>query len=168
MSLRPDRASATTLSQACALVRPAIGWWTWLGDAHVLSALLAAVPVWLVLGLTVGGQMRLSTGWSGWFAFLLVQPIVEEFVFRGLLQGQLLRLSSARKMGSITLANLGATAGFVAMHFLAQPPGWALAVTVPSLIFGHMRERFGSLLPPVMLHVIYNAGFGLIAWWVHR
>jgi hypothetical protein len=67
----------------------------------------------------------------------------------------------------LSIANLVTTAAFVALHFTAQPPAWALAVAVPSLLFGHLRERFGSVLPPVALHSIYNAGFALAAWLVH-
>lgn len=167
MSPRPDRAPAATLIQDCGLVRPSVGWWAWVGDVHFVPALLAAVPVWLALGLMAGGRMQMAVGWSALVSFLLVQPIVEELVFRGLLQGQLLRLGWARKAGPFTLANLCTTALFVASHFLAQPPAWALATAVPSLLFGHMRERFGSLLPSVILHVIYNAGFLLTAWRVH-
>jgi len=168
MSRQPDRAPALTLAQECGLVRPSPGWWAWLGDGHVLPALLVAVPVWLALGLTVGGRMHVAAGWSAWISLMLLQPITEEFVFRGVLQGQLLRLSSARKVGPVTLANLCTTAGFVALHFPVQPLGWALAVAIPSVIFGHMRERFSSVLPAVVLHAIYNAGFGLTAWWVHH
>ena len=51
---------------------------------------------------------------------------------------------------------------------MAQPPPWALAVPVPSLVFGHLRERFGSVLPAVFVHIVYNAGFGMTAWWVQR
>ena len=45
---------------------------------------------------------------------------------------------------------------------------WALAVALPSLVFGHLRERFSSVLPAILMHVTYNAGFALTAWWAHR
>ena len=164
----PDRLPGQTLAQECGLLRPTPGWWAWLGDAQVVAALLVAVPVWLLLGVAVGGRMHLVVGWSAWISFALVQPNAEELVFRGVLQGQLLRWNAARRAGPVTLANLATTAAFVALHFLNQPPGWALAVALPSLLFGHLRERWGSLLPAVALHGFYNAGFALTAWWVHR
>jgi membrane protease YdiL (CAAX protease family) len=133
-----------------------------------MVAAMAAIPVWLTLGMAVGGRMQVLAGWGAWISFVLVLPVAEELVFRGLLQGQLLRLSSARRIGPLTLANLGTTVGFVLMHLPSQPPFWALAVAVPSLVFGHMRERFGSVLPAMLLHALYNAGFALTAWWVHR
>lgn len=166
MAPHPDRAPASTLRLECGLVRPQRGWWAWLADAHVLAALFAAVPVWLALGLSVGDRINAVTHWGAWMSLVLVQPIAEEIVFRGVLQGQLLRLSRARRAGPFTLANLATTAGFVCVHLLSQPPGWALAVAVPSLLFGHLRERFASVLPAVFLHVTYNAGFGLVACWL--
>ncbi len=47
-----------------------------------------------------------------------------------------------------------------AWHVGTQPLGWALAVAIPSLVFGHLRERFGSVWPAVIVHIVYNAGFG--------
>jgi membrane protease YdiL (CAAX protease family) len=63
-----------------------------------------------------------------------------------------------------TLANVLVTVGFVALHLRSQPLAWALAVAAPSLVLGHLRERFGSVWPAMLVHVIYNAGFGLTAW----
>lgn len=136
----------------------------WPPDAHLALAVLAAVPVWLALALTLGERMRSPSGPAAWASLVLVQPAIEELVFRGVLQGQLLRLTAARKLGPLTLANLMVTAGFVATHLLVQPPGWALAVAVPSLVFGHLRERFDSVAPAIAMHAFYNAGFGLAAW----
>jgi membrane protease YdiL (CAAX protease family) len=165
---RPERGlHRSTLIKDCGLVPPDPKGTAWLTDTHFVAATLAAIPVWLGLGIALGGHMRAVAGWSAWVSFVLVLPVVEELVFRGLLQGQLLRLSSARRIGPLTLANLCTTAGFVLMHLAKQPPYWALGVAVPSLVFGHLRERFGSVLPPMLLHALYNAGFGLTAWWVH-
>jgi uncharacterized protein len=90
--------------------------------------------------------------------FLLLYPVIEEWLFRGLLQGELLRRpwGPSRYLG-ISIANLLTTVAFVLLHFVHQPPGWALAVAVPSLVLGHFRERYSSLWPPVMLHVLFNA-----------
>jgi hypothetical protein len=99
---------------------------------------------------------------------VLVQPLLEELVFRGILQGQALRLTTrqgvARRLGPVTLANVLVSVAFVALHLRAQPLAWALAVFVPSLVLGHLRERMGSVWPAVLVHALYNAGFGLTAW----
>jgi len=165
MSLAPERTPRSTLADECALLRPRAGWWAWWRDPHALAALGVALPVWLMLGLLAGPQMRAPAGGLAWLSLVLVQPVAEELVFRGVLQGQLLRLSEGRRVAGLTLANLATTAGFVAVHLLAQPPAWALAVAAPSLLLGHLRERLGSVWPAVALHAFYNAGFGLTAWW---
>lgn len=166
MRLSSDQSARQTLAQECGWLRPAPGWWAWLGDAHVMAALLAAVPVWLALWAVA--PLRPPAGWWPWMSLLLVQPLLEELVFRGILQGQALRLTTRcgqpRRLGPVTLANGLVTAGFVALHLPAQPLAWALAVAVPSLVFGHLRERFASVWPAVGVHVVYNAGFGLAAW----
>ena len=155
-------------SRDCALQRPTCGWWAWASDRHVLMASLGALPVWLGLGLWAGEHMLRLSGWAAWASFVLWIPSLEELVFRGLLQGQLLRITSARRVGPLSWANLVTTAGFVALHLTSQSPLWALAVTPPSIVLGHLRERLGSLLPVIVLHALYNAGFAATSWWVHR
>lgn len=164
MSAPPAPDALPTLAEECGLRRPSTGWGAWPVDAHVVAAFLVALPVWVVLGLVAGPHLRVPSGTWAWASLVLVQPFAEELVFRGVLQGQLLRLSGGRRLGAVTLANLATTAGFVAVHLLAQPPLWALAVAVPSLVFGHLRERLGSVWPAVAMHAVYNAGFGLTAW----
>ena len=167
MPKHPDNPPAVPLREEFGLVQPRPGWWAWVPDPHVIAAVLAVVPVLFVLGLTLGDRMQRVDGWSAWLSFVALRPIAEELVFRGVIQGQLLHRTSARKLGPVTQANLWTTAGFVALHFAAQPPGWALAVALPSLVFGHVRERFGSVVPAIALHALYNAGFAVVASWVH-
>lgn len=159
---------AQALLAALGLCRPAGNATSWLLDRHVVAAVLVAIPVWLVLGATVGPRMHAPLGAAGWLLFTLAQPLAEELAFRGALQGRLLSLSSVRRAGPITFANAGTTAVFVLWHATSQPLGWALAVTLPSLVFGHLRDRSGSVLPATFVHIIYNTGFGLTAWWVQR
>jgi membrane protease YdiL (CAAX protease family) len=148
--------------------RPPTGWWAWLRDPQFVIGVLAALPVWLALGLAVGGHMRVTFTATFLMSFLVVRPVLEELAFRGALQGFLLQRGGSRRIGPISRANWATTAAFVALHFTAQPTAWALAVAVPSLAFGHMRERFGSVLPAIALHLIYNVGFAATAWFLHR
>lgn len=137
-----------------------------LTDAHVLFAAAAAFPVLLSLALLFAPAMRPPAGATAWFSFVLLQPVVEELVFRGVLQGELLQWTRGRRFGPFTRANLWTSAGFTAAHFFAQPPVWALATLVPSLVFGHLRDRLRSAWPAVLLHGFYNLGFALAAAWV--
>ena len=139
-----------------------------LADRQFQLALAAAVPVWAALGHGVAGALYLPIGTTAWLVFVLGRPLVEEVAFRGLLQGRLLRRLAARRLAGITWANWLTTAAFAGLHALAQPPAWALAVVLPSLALGHLRERFGSVWPAVIVHIVYNGGFGVTAWWMQR
>ena len=160
--------ASTGLRRTLGLGRPGVGWLHWLRDPHFVLAALAAAPVWVMLGAMLGERMRVSLALPALIALVVVQPLVEELVFRGALQGRLLERGWARRIGPVSRANLGTTVAFVALHFVAQPPAWAIAVAAPSLVFGHVRERFGSILPAIALHSIYNTGFAVTAWWVHH
>jgi hypothetical protein len=168
MAIAPVQFLPPTLAQECGLQRPVPGWWAWLRDPHAALALLAAVPVWLGLAWWVGPTLRYPVGLLAWTSFIWVQPVLEELVFRGILQGQALRLSTRQgqplRLGPFTLANVLVTVGFVALHLRVQPLAWALAVAVPSLVLGHLRERLTSVWPAILVHAVYNAGFGLAAW----
>ena len=141
-------------------------------DPHLLAALLAAVPVWAALGLWAGPWMRAPVGPWALLSFVLVMPLLEEWVFRGLLQTRLLRVTAVhgqtRRWGPISWANGLTTLAFVALHLPTQPLLWALAVAAPSLVLGHLRERLGNVWPAVGVHAFYNAGFALLAFWAQR
>lgn len=163
-----ERTAMNGLRHSLGLRRPGPGWWHWLGDRHFVLAALAAVPAWLALAQLASDRMQADMAVTALVSLVVVQSAVEELVFRGALQGYLLERGFARRIGPVSWANLGTTAAFVALHFVAQPPAWAIAVTAPSLVFGHLRERFGSVLPAIAMHSLYNAGFAATAWWVHR
>jgi len=93
-------------------------------------------------------------------SLLLWQPLIEELLFRGVLQGALLRsITGARKVAGLSIANIVTSLAFVAIHFAQHPWFWAIGVIVPSLLFGHYRERAGSVAPCILMHVIFNAAF---------
>ena len=97
-----------------------------------------------------------------WGMFILIYPVLEEIVFRGLLQEWLNNCFKSKKWSVVSAANLLTSALFVAAHFINQPWHWALLVFFPSIVFGYMKERHNSLLPPIILHVSYNLGFILV------
>lgn len=89
----------------------------------------------------------------------LLYPVLEEIVFRGLIQEQLHAVLSARTFGALSVANLLTSLLFTGLHFLSHPPLWAALVFFPSLIFGYFKDRHRSLQAPILLHVFYNTGF---------
>jgi uncharacterized protein len=105
----------------------------------------------------------LGTRLPGFHTLLLLalwQPLIEELLFRGVLQGALLKRRWARqRICGLTLANLLASLLFVLAHLFHQTPLWAGAVLLPSLIFGHFRDRHHHIYPSMVLHATYNAWF---------
>lgn len=150
--------------RALGLSQPPSGWWHWLHDSQFLIAVLAALPVWTALGRLAGDRLHPVLTLSALVSLVVLQPFVEELAIRGALQGRLLERGWTRRVGGFTTANLAATAAFVVLHLPGQPPAWAISVAAPSLVFGHLRERFASVLPSIALHALYNAGFALTAW----
>lgn len=131
------------------------------------QAWLLALPVWGLMGLLPGLELRAPANLVALLSLVLLQPLLEELVFRGLLQGLALRWLSlgghTLRCGPFSVANLLVTAAFVAMHLGVQPLAWALAVAPPSLVLGHLREKYQRLGPVILTHAYYNAGFAVTA-----
>lgn len=89
----------------------------------------------------------------------LLYPVLEELVFRGLLQGWLAKRMKHRAWHGLSGANIITSVIFSALHFLHHPPLYAASVFVPSLVFGYFRERQHGLAAPIFLHAWYNAGY---------
>ena len=137
----------------------AIGWWP---DTGFRLALIAAVPVWGVVWWLGGGTVP-DPLWPlhepGWFLRgVLFYPFVEEWLFRGVLQPWLCD-RVPKQWAGITLANVLVSLLFASLHLVSHPPLAAMAVLVPSLVFGWLRDRHGSFLPAVAMHAWYNVGY---------
>jgi uncharacterized protein len=133
-----------------------------LGSAAFYLALLAGPAFMLALD-ALWPELRGARPEPHWLLSLLLwQPLVEELLFRGVLQGQFAAHDGgSRSACGISLANLLASLLFMAAHLARHPPGWAVATLIPSLLFGWFREREGSILPGLVLHMFYNACFFL-------
>ena len=95
----------------------------------------------------------------------LVYPLLEELVFRGLIQHTLYQYAwGARRLGTLSVANLITSVLFGLAHLWRQPLAWAAAVIAPSLLFGYFRDRYHSVVPAIVLHTVYNTGF----FWLFR
>lgn len=121
--------------------------------------MLVAVIAPLVLGqwLPLWDSSVLKEGLHGAIVFCLSIAVLEEVIFRGGVQGWLLR-KSIFKTGLLGLsrANWLTSLIFAAAHVWQHPfelvPGY-LAV---SLVLGYFRERYNGILVPVALHAYYN------------
>ncbi|ASJ71430.1 JDVT-CTERM system glutamic-type intramembrane protease MrtJ [Granulosicoccus antarcticus] len=131
----------------------------WL-DRYFWLAAVAAPLCWLLLTQLDVPLRQTALPLMTLLQIVIVSPVLEEIVFRGGLQAWLLtRISMRHTWLQISLANVLASSVFAAMHLLNQPPLWAALVILPSLVFGWAWERHQTLLSPIALHILYNAGF---------
>ena len=128
-------------------------------DSQFVLALLAGVVVWLVFpGLLP--EVPPSANVPLFLSLVIWQPVLEELLFRGVVQGQFrLRAWGGGKRWGMTHANLLTSVLFVLAHAFYHPPLWAVAVFAPSLVFGYFRDRYGNIYPSLALHVYFNMGF---------
>jgi membrane protease YdiL (CAAX protease family) len=131
-------------------------------DPLFYAALTAGLLFWLALYLlqqpVIQWDWPLLRPWQ-FLVPVVLYPVVEEVVFRGLLQELVHDYISHASLGLISVANLVTSVAFTAMHFIYHAPLWAALVFFPSLVFGFFKDRTGRLTAPVLLHVFYNAGF---------
>ncbi|HWF62850.1 MAG TPA: JDVT-CTERM system glutamic-type intramembrane protease [Nitrospira sp.] len=102
--------------------------------------------------------------WSPAFlSIALWQPVFEELLFRGIVQGHLLQSMAKQKTWiGLPTSNLLTLLLFSLAHLVSHSISWSLLVFVPSLCFGFVRDRFGSVYPSIALHAFYNTGYFLI------
>ena len=150
------------LKHDLALRLPRHGW----ADPVIWLA-LGAGPAFWVLATGLGGLQPPVAGppSAATVALALVwYPVLEELLFRGLLQGRLLAWRWGRWRFGISVANLVTAVAFAGLHVAVHPTPWAAAVLIPALVFGGLRERTASVLPAMMVHAGYNASLLGAGW----
>lgn len=93
---------------------------------------------------------------------VILYPLLEETIFRGIIQPAI----SIRIVGKTFLfshANILTSVIFSLAHLVSHETVWAMAVFIPSLAFGLLKDRYKTLLAPIALHCYYNAGYFLVA-----
>ena len=127
-------------------------------DRRFAAVLIVGAATGLLLGLAFGGDQPVD--WLLLGSFVVWQPVIEELLFRGVLQGALRRTRAGpRGLAGLTIANVATSTAFVLVHLIEQPAPWAVAVFIPSLLFGYFRDRTGSVLPGLLLHAVFNLSF---------
>lgn len=131
-------------------------------DYRLIAAVIAPLLIWPFLppwdaGYPGNGDVRL-------LALFLLLPLAEEVVFRGFLQGWLLRRASFKRARfGISGANLATSCAFALAHLWRHPPVLFPGYFGVSLVLGYFRERYGGVLVPALLHSYYNLGLLVFA-----
>lgn len=136
-----------------------------LSDRIFWLAISAGPFFWLSLysaGTAITGPGWLIDNVFLYLQFALLYPVVEELVFRGLIQESLWKTRLGRlSIYCFSLPNIVTSLIFTGFHFLAHSPVWAILVIIPSLAFGFFRDRYQGVLPAIILHMFYNSGYFL-------
>ena len=133
------------------------------GYYFVLSLGLA-VPVWIAAFFGVYVELIQSPPFESILAILtavLLFPVLEELVFRGLLWdlwGFFAR-NKAGLIASLSVKNCFISICFSSLHAINYGTLGALLVFIPSLWLGWLRERSGSVKVCCLVHVLWNLGY---------
>jgi len=129
-----------------------------LRDRYFWLALVAGIAtVWLFRERLSLLATNLEFSWPLVLSLVIWQPLVEEILFRGVVQGQLVKTHwGARSYAGMTVANIVSSLAFAAVHIVNNDALLASSVLLPSLLYGYFRDRFTSCLPSIALHCAYN------------
>ena len=130
-----------------------------LSDKPYLIALLLPFPIWIYFS-DMKGINYLSS--NEVLMLLILFPITEELFFRGIIQ-PIIHKKFSKTWHSISAANVLTSLLFSFSHLFNHNPFWALSTFLPSMIFGWSKDRYNTLLAPLMLHCYYNAGWFYLA-----
>ena len=94
----------------------------------------------------------------GFLILVILYPVLEEIIFRGILQPCISSRVSGSLLG-VSFSNVITSVIFSITHLIYHDPIWALGTFVPSLAFGFCLERYKTLQAPIVLHCLYNSGY---------
>lgn len=138
------------------------GWPPFVKDRWFLLALAGGIACWVLLWLTVMPTFTVKKNpvWLILVLTIIWYPVLEEMLFRGVIQGTLVGKSwGIRPLMGLSVANWLTSSLFVMAHLWYQPALWAITLIAPSLVYGFFRDRYANIYPCIILHGFYNGGF---------
>ena len=128
-------------------------------NTRFILAMLAGILFLLLFhGFMPPFSSSFEFSWTVFLSLVIWQPLIEEILFRGIIQGQLAKHEWGKHSWlTISSANVTTSVLFVVMHMINSSPLFALTVFVPSLVFGYFRDYCNSVYPCIILHSAYNA-----------
>jgi membrane protease YdiL (CAAX protease family) len=134
-----------------------VRWWWCLAalPAAALSLSLAIGYLWLLSGGPPAVAEPSAPAAVPWFSLVVVAPIAEELLCRGVAYRAAIGLASPRVAIVVTAIVFAFLHGFGGGYLLELPHRFAAG-----LVFGWLRWRSGSLLPAMLAHAAHNAAAG--------
>ena len=124
----------------------------------VLTVLASILAVWVIHGWVQPYPSHVEFNWLQLLSLIVWQPLIEEVLFRGIIQGQFAKHKwGQRSLLNISSANAATTVLFVTMHMVNTMPWYALTIFVPSLVLGYFRDYCDSIYPCIVIHSTFNA-----------
>ena len=130
----------------------------YLDSRFILAVLVGMLALWGIHDWVPVFSSSLTFQWKMLVSVLIWQPLIEELLFRGIIQGQLSKYNwGQHALFKITTANIVTSVLFVGMHMLYGPTIWSLTIFIPSFLFGYFRDTCNSVYPSMILHSVYNS-----------
>jgi uncharacterized protein len=132
----------------------------------IWGALIGALFLWGSLSWHFGVSPSVTwilPQWPMFFALCVASPVLEEYVFRGVLYEAVdARWPAVGPSGaplSISPANAITTFLFVTTHMVAREPMAGALVLLPSIYLGLLRQRYGGAGICMVIHAVWNVGW---------
>lgn len=114
----------------------------------------AALAYFSLILISGAGVIKPVGAWK-FVQYIFIAPITEEIIFRGFLQ-KFIKERFPAGFGQLTGANIVVSVIFASLHIIAGGNFYSLSVFFPSLIFGVLYDRNNSVIPSIIIHVIFN------------
>ena len=135
------------------------------GKAPLFLILVLAAPIFWFGLWVMGADLTLNFSQPAGFylSAIIIYPLAEEILFRGVLQEYFEKKNTfQRTFLSISIANILTSLLFCLMHLYSHSALWSALTFFPSIAFGYSKHRYNTLLAPISLHIIYNAGYFIL------
>lgn len=160
-----SRAAGMGASVVIAMVT-LVALWPVMAGASLVSGLVA----WAIQGEPMDAiahetlKQLVESPADAWLAVVAVQvvlvtPVLEEVMYRGILQRTLVKLDLGRWTAILVTSTV-----FVTMHGSVVPLHGLPPLFVLALGFGWVYERTGRLTAPIVMHILFNAINLGLAW----
>jgi membrane protease YdiL (CAAX protease family) len=143
-----------------------------LGWACITTFPLMVCGLWLMrywgLELTLRAVMPRAQGWFSWLLYQFMYiAVAEEIFFRGYVQNNILRLTSAivqeRRRLLQWISIIISAVCFAVAHTIVQGEIISVLTFLPGLILGWLFVRTRSLLAPILFHGLANVFYLFVA-----